>query len=174
MKHIIFLFLLCSLFAQAQPPALEGTATVRAIQGNSEFFPTLNTVFDTYDAGKKFTGRATGQTAAVSNIVTHTVGASDATYAISGNILVTTSGSESFSLQVDYTDEGNTARTITVPLIRISTGSFLTATLSASGAVPYPAVHVHIRCKASTNIVVKTSGTFTGCTYNVEALIEKI
>ena len=120
------------------------------------------------------TGRSTAQTAAVASVATLTVGGSDATYEISGNILVTTSGSESFSLQVDFTDEGNTARTATIPLVRISTGGFTATTISASGAVPYPSSSIQIRAKASTAITIKTSGTFTGCTYNVEGRIQRL
>lgn len=120
------------------------------------------------------TGRSTGQTAAVASVATLTVGSSDATYAVSGNILVTTSGSESFSLVVDYTDEGNTARSVTIPILRIATSGFTNATISASGAVPYPSSTLEIRCKASTSITIKTSGTFTGCTYNVQGTIAKI
>lgn len=120
------------------------------------------------------TGRVTGQTAAVASIATLTVGGADATYMVSGNILVTTSSAESFSLQVDFTDEGNTARTATIPLLRISTGAFLTATLSALGAVPYPSTDIHIRCKASTAITIKTSGTFTGCVYSAQGKIQMI
>lgn len=120
------------------------------------------------------TGRSTAQTAAVASVATLTVGGSDASYEISGNVLVTTSGSESFSLQVDYTDEGNTARTATIPLVRISTGGFTSLTISALGAVPYPSGSIQLRCKASTAITIKTSGTFTGCTYNVEGRIQRL
>lgn len=120
------------------------------------------------------TGRSTAQTAAVASVATLTVGGADASYDISGDILVTTSGSEAFSLQVDYTDEGNTARTATIPILRIATGVYLVQTVSGSGAVPYPAGHIQIRCKASTAITIKTSGTFTGCTYNVEGSITRI
>lgn len=120
------------------------------------------------------TGRSTAQTAAVASVATLTVGGADASYEISGNILITTSGSEAFSLQVDYTDDGNTARTATIPILRIATGAYTAQTISASGAVPYPGGHIQIRCKASTAITIKTSGTFTGCTYNVEGSISRI
>ncbi len=120
------------------------------------------------------TGRSTGQTAAVASVATLTVGSTDASYLISGNILVTTSGSESFSLVLDYTDEGNTARSATIPLTRIALGGFSGTTISASGAVPYPSATLQIRAKASTTITLKTSGTFTGCTYNVEGSITRI
>lgn len=119
-------------------------------------------------------GRATGQTAANSSVATLTVGAADASYMISGNVLVTTSSSETFSLYVDWTDEGNTARSTAIPLIRIATGGFTANVASSFGAVPYPSTHIQIRCKAATAITIKTSGTFTGCTYNVEGYIQKI
>lgn len=120
------------------------------------------------------TGRATAQTAAVASVATLTVGGADASYEISGNINVTTSGSEAFSISVDYTDETNTARNCVIPIVRASTGAWITQTISATGAVPYPGGHVQIRCKASTAITIKTSGTFTGCTYNVEGSISRI
>lgn len=119
-------------------------------------------------------GRATGQTAANSSVATLTVGGSDASYVVSGNILVTTSGSEAFNLLVDWTDEGNTARSAPIALSRIATGALTAATSSGFGAVPYPSISLQIRCKASTAITIKTSGTFTGCTYNVEGRIAKI
>lgn len=119
-------------------------------------------------------GRSTAQTAAVASVATLTVGGADASYMVSGNILVTTSSAESFSINVDYTDEGNTARSAIIPIIRIATGAFIGTTISVSGAVPYPSASLQIRCKASTSITIKTTGTFTGCTYNVEGRITKI
>lgn len=119
-------------------------------------------------------GRATAQTAANNSVATLTVGGADATYMVSGNILITTSSAEAFSLTVDYTDEGNTARSVAIPIVRIATGGFTAVTISASGAVPYPSTTMQIRCKASTAITIKTSGTFTGCTYNVEGKIAKL
>lgn len=119
-------------------------------------------------------GRATGQTAANSSVATLTVGGTDASYKVSGNILVTTSSSESFSLYVDWTDEGNTARSTAIPLIRIATGGLTPNTAAAFGAVPYPSIDIHIRCKSGTAVTIKTAGTFTGCTYNVEGYIQKI
>ena len=120
------------------------------------------------------TGRSTGQTAAVASVATLTVGSNDASYTISGNINVTTSSAEAFSLSVDYTDETNTARNAIIPLLRSATGAWLTQTLSALGATTYPATSIQIRAKASTAITIKTSGTFTGCTYNVEGSITRI
>ncbi len=120
------------------------------------------------------TGRSTGQTAAVASIATLTVGSTDASYTISGNINVTTSGSESFSISVDYTDETNTARNAVIPILRAGTNPWLTQTVFGLGAIPYPGGSIQIRCKASTAITLKTSGTFTGCTYNVEGAITRL
>lgn len=120
------------------------------------------------------TGRSTGQTAAVASVATLTVGSTDASYLIGGNVYVTTSGSENFTISVDYTDENSNARNAIIPVLRASTGGVTAAMQSAFGAVPYPVIPVQIRCKASTSITIKTTGTFTGCTYNVEGSITKI
>lgn len=120
------------------------------------------------------TGRSTGQTAAVASVATLTVGGSDASYTISGNVYVTTSSAENFTVSVDYTDENSNARNAVIPVLRASTGGVTTNIQSAFGAVPYPLLDIQIRCKASTSITIKTSGTFTGCTYNVEGSITRI
>ena len=118
------------------------------------------------------TGRATGQTAANTSVATYTLGASDATYEVSANVLVTTSSAENFTVTVTYTDEGNTARTATMNF-QIVAGTIGTAIAFANGAVPYIGLPLHIRCKASTAITIKTTGTFTGATYNVEGVIKQ-
>lgn len=117
-------------------------------------------------------GRATAQTAANSSVATYTLGATDASYEVSANILVTTSSAENFTVTVDYTDEGNTARTATFNF-QILAGTISTSIASANGAVPYEGLPLHIRCKASTTITIKTTGTFTGATYNVEGIIKQ-
>lgn len=120
-------------------------------------------------------GRATSQTAANSNVKTVTVGGSDATYEVSANVLIATSGSHNFNVIVDFTDEGNTARTVTLVFSNPSIAAAPSPTIRFdSGAVPFCGMPIHLRCKASTNIVVKTTGTFTGCTYNVEAGVKRI
>jgi hypothetical protein len=118
------------------------------------------------------TGRATGQTAANTSVATYTLGAADATYEVSANVLVTTSSAEAFTVTVDYTDEGNTARTATLNF-QIIAGTIGTAINFANGAVPYAGLPLHVRCKASTAITIKTTGTFTGATYNVEGVIKQ-
>ena len=92
---------------------------------------------------------------------------------VSSNILVTTSSAEAFTTTVAYTDEGNTARTLTLNYSLLA-GTIGVTIAAANGAVPYQGVPVQIRCKASTTITIATTGTFTGCTYNVEGTIQKI
>lgn len=117
-------------------------------------------------------GRATAQTAANTNVVTFGVTA-DGTYQISANVLVTTSTAHSITVTVDYTDESNTARTVTLPFSQLA-GTIITAITNVTGAGPYEGVGLTIRVKASTNIVFKTAGTFTTVTYNVDANILKL
>lgn len=118
-------------------------------------------------------GRATAQTAANSSVATLTVGGSDASYIVSANILVTTSSAENFNGQVTYTDEGNTSRTVNMAFSDLG-GTLSPIVRFSNGAISYSGVPLHIRCKASTSITIKTAGTFTGSTYNVEGRIVKI
>lgn len=117
-------------------------------------------------------GRFTAQTAANTSVATYTLGATDASYEVSANVLVTTSSAENFTVTVDYTDEGNTARTLTLNFQTIG-GTIGTAINFANGAVPYEGLVTHLRCKASTAITIKTAGTFTGATYNAEGVIKQ-
>jgi hypothetical protein len=120
-------------------------------------------------------GRVTAQTAANASVATYTLGATDASYEVSANVLVTTSSAEAFTVTCNYTDEGNTARTITFNFSNIA-GTIGTGIAFANGAVPYEGIPLHIRCKASTAITIKTAagGTYTGCTYSAEGSIRQI
>lgn len=118
-------------------------------------------------------GRATAQTAANTSVATYTVGGADGSFEVSANVLVTTATLHNFTVTCDYTDEGNTARTVTMPF-SVLAGTFVTAITNASGAVPYEGIAIHLRCKASTAITIKTAGTFTTVTYNVEGSIRQI
>lgn len=127
------------------------------------------------NAGEKITwGRQTALTAANSNILTVTVGGSDESYMVSMNILVTTSSAENFTGTVDYTDEGNTARTMMLNFSAVN--GTITGSVRGSnfGAAPYTGFPLHIRCKASTNIVFKTAAGTYGCTYNAEAICKRL
>lgn len=121
----------------------------------------------------KANGRATAQTAANASVATYTVGSADGSFIISSNVLVTTSSAENFTVTCAYTDEGNTARTLTLNFQLVG-GVIGTAINFANGAVPYEGLAVHIRAKASTTITIATTGTFTGATYNVEGTIRQI
>ena len=73
-------------------------------------------------------------------------------------------------MTVAYTDETNTARTLTLNF------SSLTGTLgiAIAAAGPFEGIPAVIRCKASTTITVATAGTFTSLTYNAEAMLEQL
>ena len=119
-------------------------------------------------------GRATAQTGANASVSTFTVGAADASFEVSANVLVTTATNHNFTVTCAYTDEGNTARTLTLTFGLVAGGVATTAVANANGAVPYHGVPLHIRCKASTAITIATTGTFTTVTYNVEGVIRQL
>lgn len=118
-------------------------------------------------------GRATAQTAANASVASYTVGAADASFIVSANVLVTTSTTHNFTVTCAYTDEGNTARTATFNFTNVA-GTIATAIANAGGAVPYQGVPIHIRAKASTAITIATTGTFTSVTYNAEGVVTKL
>lgn len=118
-------------------------------------------------------GRSTAQTAAVGSVAAYTVGAADGSFEVSANVLVTVSTTHNFTVTCAYTDEGNTARTITFTFSNVG-GTLLTAIINTGGAVPYEGIPLHIRAKASTAITIATTGTFTSVTYNVEGNIRQI
>jgi hypothetical protein len=89
---------------------------------------------------------------------------------VSANVLVTTSTVHSFTVTATYTDEGNTSRVTTLNFSSVA-GVIATTIANAGGAVPYTGIPLHIRAKASTAITIKTTGTFTTVTYNVEGTI---
>ncbi len=118
--------------------------------------------------------RATAQVAANANVCTITVGAADGTFEISGNVLITTATTHTFSLFVTYTDESNTSRSVTMATLTLAGNSLITTFTNANGTIPYFAIPLAIRAKAGTTIVVSTVGTFTTVTYNVEGVIKQI
>ena len=121
-------------------------------------------------------GQATAQTARSAALATYTVGAADGSFEVSANVLVTTSTTHSFSVDVEYTDEGNTARTMILPMTSLA-GTFITGGLitNVTGAGPYVSPALHIRAKAATAITIRPSaGTFTTVTYNAEGSIKQV
>lgn len=115
-------------------------------------------------------GRSTAQTAAVASVATYTVGAADGSFLVSANANITAFVAGTFNVTVAYTDETNTARTLTLNFSSL-TGT-LGVALAATG--PFEGIPAHIRCKASTAITIATTGTFTSLTYNVEGVITQI
>ncbi len=77
----------------------------------------------------------------------------------------------STSMNCDYTDESNSARTMIFPTTSLS-GSFLTGGLvTSTGAFETPVMR--IRCKAGTAITLYTAtGTFSSVTYSAEGSIQ--
>lgn len=118
-------------------------------------------------------GRVTAQTGASASVAAYTVGAADGTFIVSGNVNVTAATTASFTMTVAYTDETNTARTLTLTFSQL-TGTLLTAITNVTGVSAYSGVPMHIRCKASTSITIATTGTFTSVTYNAEGYITQI
>jgi hypothetical protein len=120
-------------------------------------------------------GSATAQAAAVSNVAQVTVGASDSSYIVSCNALVTASTTHSFSVECAYTDEGNTARVATFNVQQLN-GTLIQTITNVTGTGPYEGVPLHIRCKAGTTVTIRTAsgGTYTSVTYNLRGAIEQI
>ena len=119
-------------------------------------------------------GRATAQTGANASVSTFTVGAADGSFEVSANVNVTTSTAHSFTVTCAYTDEGNTARTLTLGFTQLSGATFITTITNVTGAGPYESPVYHIRCKAATAITFATTGTFTTVTYNAEGVIKQV
>lgn len=111
--------------------------------------------------------------AADTNRCTYTP-AADGDFEISDNILVTTAGSIAATATIGYTDEGNTARTQTIPFVLVAGTAIVTAIASANGTVPYNGIPVHIRAKSGVAINVSTTGTFTGSVYNHRCIIRAL
>lgn len=121
----------------------------------------------------KGSGRSTAQTAAVASVATFTVGSADASFMIMANIDVTTATAHNFTMTCAYTDEGGTARTLTLTFAQLA-GTLVTAITNVTGAGPYEGVPLIIRCQAATAITLATTGTFTTVTYNVEGFIQQV
>lgn len=115
------------------------------------------------------TDRKTGLVAAQA-LATYTVGAADASYQISANVLITTATLFNFSVTCTYTDESNTSRVVTLNFSQLS-GVFVTSMTNLLAAPAYEGVPLHIRAKAGTTIIIASTGTFTTVVYNLEERI---
>lgn len=119
------------------------------------------------------TARATAQAAAVASLLAYTVTGVDSSFDVSANVNVTTATTHNFTVTCAYTDETNTARTLTLGFTQLSGATFLTAITNVTGAGPYESPVYHIRCKAGTTITFATVGVFTAVAYNVEAILRQ-
>lgn len=110
-------------------------------------------------------------------MASYTVGAADGTFVVSAFLLVNSGTAFSFSLNVSYTDEGNTARVLVLPLAQLA-GTFVATGLATNvtGTGPYESASMTIRCKAATTITIQPSsgGTYTTVNYDVFGNIRQV
>lgn len=121
-------------------------------------------------------GRSAGAVAAVASVATLTP-AADGSFDVQMNVLVTTATTHTFTGQCTYTDEGNTARTVTMPFRLVGDTTALTSSITnTNGTVPYEGVALRIRVKGGTAITLLTqaAGTYTTVVYNVEGTIRQV
>ena len=120
--------------------------------------------------------RTVGATATVAQAAFHQVGPADASFIVSFNVLVTTATTHTFTVVCIYTDEGNSARTLTMSYILVAGGTVSTSIANAGGTVPYAGIPQLIRCKAGTSIEIRSAagGTYTTVVYNIEGRIQLV
>jgi len=107
---------------------------------------------------------------AAQTLTSYNVGASDAPFLVSANILVTASSVNNFTVTCSYYDESNTVRVVTLNFSQLA-GTLVTAITNVTGTGVYEGIPIHIRAKAGTTIFISTTGTFTSITYNGGGLI---
>ncbi len=107
---------------------------------------------------------------AAQTLTSYNVGASDAPFLVSANILVTASSVNNFTVTCSYYDESNTIRVVTLTFSQVA-GTLVTAITNVTGTGVYEGIPIHIRAKAGTTIFISTAGTFTSITYNGGGLI---
>lgn len=113
------------------------------------------------------------QTAQLFPAITHPGQAVGGTYDISCNLYIASGTTYSFSVLVQYNDQGNNAHFITIPLV-LASGALATTATNVTGSGPYLGVKMRIRNAAGTSILVGTSGTFTSVNYDIECSIEQV
>ncbi len=118
-------------------------------------------------------GRSAGAIAAVASVATYTVDAADGSFEVSANVLVTTATVHNFTVTTAYTDEGGTARTLTMTFSPLAGVLGTLNVINGNGTVPYHGAVLHIRAKAATSITVATVGIFTTVVYNIDAVIKQ-
>lgn len=181
MKNILLsvLLLACASLGFAQALPSDKIQVQRNIAGGTQQFPTIN-VSDlaaglvTKAPVVQAYGRSVAAIAAVTSLATYTLGVTDGSFDIAANVLVTTASTHAFTVTCAYTDEGGTARTLTLTFGLVAGGVTTTSVANATGAVPYMGVASRIRAKAATAITIATTGTFTSVVYNAEATIVQV
>jgi hypothetical protein len=120
-------------------------------------------------------GRVTAKVNVASGTIATYTPAADGLFEVGANVLVTAASACTFTVTVTYTDEGNTARTLTLTFSQI-TGTFLTAITNVTGTGAYEGVPLRIRAKGANAITIQTAagGTYTGVTYNASADITQL
>lgn len=113
----------------------------------------------------------TGQTAAVSNVITYNTPSPGGTYRIGGYINITAASASTITLKVTYTDENSNSVTQIIPLTLASTGAISTTAVAISNN---SATDIQIRVLGSTAITVLTTVTGVSRTYDVGATIESL
>lgn len=160
------------------PATVTGTYSITlptALPSSTGVWAIDNTGASTFTPAPLIRGynRFTVQSAtAVTNVASFTPTA-DGSFIVSCNVLVTTAGSCNFTVTCSYKSEEGTARVATFALNNLA-GTPLTAIAFAAGAVPYEGLPMHIRAQSGTAVQIATTGTFTGCVYNVEGMIQQV
>lgn len=121
-----------------------------------------------------FTGRLTARTAAVANVVTANVGATDRSFEISANVNIVSVSSLTMQVVCTYRDENNAVRTLKFAFVRTNGNEFVLDIDKNGGTGPLASLVYHIRCKANTTIVISTTGAFGSVVYNVEGEIRRV
>lgn len=150
-----------------------GTLTGLAMSGKITTYNNVATAgigpWTTYAAA-----HLTGQTALVASVTALTVGGADGLFAISANVVCTTSTAHSFTVTCAYTDAQSNSRTLTLGFQRLSGASATFSTFNNSDTTPGHGYPLLLRCKTGTSITVATAGTFTTVTYDIDAAITQI
>jgi hypothetical protein len=115
----------------------------------------------------------TGQTAAVSSVVTYTVAASAGagSFRIGAYLTITAVSTDVIQLQVGYTDETGTARTVTLNSIQSGSpaGSF-----SGAGAYVFPTIDIRTSAGSVITVLTNLLNNSGSITYNVGATIQQV
>jgi len=125
-------------------------------------------------------GRSAAVTnAAVASIAAFTVGPADGTFQVTYDALILSGATFSFTVEVAFTDEGNTARVTTFNAAGSGSAGapqFTITLTAAQGALAYAGTTYTLRAKAATTITIRTqaAGTYTAIVYNIEGAIFKL